>query len=1743
MKNYTELEQQANQYAEQQLRSKNSKITQAQILDMQNLAAFLYQQKDCRLASELQRKSIQYLAYNDSNSWYNLSLYAACNNNFGEAAKAIYLAYKHEANVQQQIIYLQMLSDYLYSNNQRRSSWTNDLIQLYKQLQVSSPDGLVNKNYTSKITSLINFQKSATQLKISSPRIDTYQHQLKICMDLNLNDYWSDKEYQFEDYFRFQPAFNLTFEKNYGQLCVLGANWSQNYQLQILKGLGIENKTLDSNLSFNFKTPARASSYWFQSNRYLLSSSGESQVPLYAVNTPQVHLSLYHITEENLQNQDFIRNFQNKLSADDIQSIIDNLGNKIWNGDVQLNQKLDQHIISQIPIPSKHIQTNGIYVLVATDDEKALQEASYYERFAAQWIIVSDIGLAAYKGNNGLTLMAHSLSSGKSLADVSFSVLSQNNSKLAGIKTDSQGRGFIDRKFLLGKAGKQAISLIGHHPEHGFIYFPLNGAAFDLSDRGVSGRKSPGMMEAFLYTERGIYRPGERINMTALLRDKKARAIQGLPLTLQISNPDGIVVREEVLQAKSAGAYEFQMISTLASRTGRWKMALFADVKQNSIGEVSFQIEEIIPPRLEVTIKPAQGALYPNETKPILIQADYLYGAPGAELNTRLDVSFENIRQPFSDYQDYFFGFADGAAKDKQLGKKSFNFHQEAKTDAKGLANISIELPAELDIKNPIQAKLRAEVEDVDGRASADSTILTVWHLPLYIGLDPGFKERAPEHQTFHFKLLTLNQQIKPIARPDLYWRLIKEEQYYQWFYKSDQWAYEKIVEEKIHQDGLFNSQLETEAQLEFNLAQGDYRLDVMDKKLSIGSSYRFSVGEQVKSEADSPDVVKLTLDKPAYKAGEIAQLNIQSPYTGFVDIVIANDKVLDIIQLNISDPQSQINIPVKQEWGTGVYALLSVYRGTDTITDPRPREARLPERAIGVAWINMDKRPYQLDIELASPKKILPRQEVNIPIMIKGVQSTEDVFVTLAAVDSGVLNLTAFASPDPLKFFLDKRKLEVALKDNYGRLIDTISGKPGRLRQGGDSPGRAAAPAKNIKILSRFSGIVKIDAEGKANIKLDIPEFNGRVRLMAIAWTESRLGATSKAMTIADKVVLMPSLPRFLAHGDEAQITVLVQNLNGPNGDYQLQLQGDDLLQVITNEQKPFQLRQGERRAVKFNVQAKQLGNGLLNLSLIGPEDYKNQQTLNIGIRGLNLPNTQEKMLSLKAGQELLIDNADMLNFYPSSVQKTVTINSGLNMDVPELLAKLDRYPHGCLEQLSSRLTPLLDLENLAQRWDYQLSEVNVTGKEMSTGLDIRIEQALGAVLDKQRYDGGFGLWSSQDRAEHWLTSYVMELLLVAKQKNHKVPEFFIKRGIGWLNNFIGNSAYEDKGKYASLAYAHYVLAQFGQGKVEEARYFAKQYASELPSLLAYAQLAQALALMGELGLAEEMIKKVQPIEFQRKRNWSDYGSRLRDMAGFAALVNSKTPIRLAKYEQALQWLSQEMYRGEGANKKMRYLSTQEQAWLIRLANTLGTAQPLDLSIDDKPIQTMGKDSTSLIFKLNDLFKAKRLQNKAKNDTWYMSSTYGQPIHKPAYNNGFEIDKQIYDLDGQLVDLQKIKQGDRLIIVLQGRATTGSFQRPLIVDLLPAGLELENTNLANSAQLSRLNWLPSLTELKYSEALDDRYIAAFEVANGKQQNFVVAYPVRAVTQGSYGLPGVDMEDMYQPYFRANSEADLISIK
>ena len=253
----------------------------------------------------------------------------------------------------------------------------------------------------------------------------------------------------------------------------------------------------------------------------------------------------------------------------------------------------------------------GAYGIFVKD---AASKEDYNSLSASQWILVTDIGLTSFKGTSGLDINARSLATGLPLDQIGVKLVSYNNQILSIQKTNAEGFAHFDSALLQGKGGNRPAFALAYGGEGNFAALKLSEPAFDLSDRGVEGRKVPGRLDAFLYTERGVYRPGESVRVNTLLRNANAIEVGGTPLTFRLVRPDEVVAQTDTLTGNAHGYYELTLPLSPSARTGQWTVQVFADPKADPIGQVQFAVEDFVPTRLLVSAKIFGSSFYPWES-------------------------------------------------------------------------------------------------------------------------------------------------------------------------------------------------------------------------------------------------------------------------------------------------------------------------------------------------------------------------------------------------------------------------------------------------------------------------------------------------------------------------------------------------------------------------------------------------------------------------------------------------------------------------------------------------------------------------------------------------------------------------------------------------------------------------------------------------------------------------------------------------------------------------------------------------------------------------------------------------------------------------------------------------------------------------------------------------------------------------------------------------------------------------
>ena len=1370
--------------------------------------------------------------------------------------------------------------------------------------------------------------------------------------------------------------------------------------------------------------------------------------------------------------------------------------------------ELNKDVVTEFPVLKAVGQLKpGVYLVTARPWKEKVADSEQAEsvQLATQWMVVSDLGLTAMSGDDGLHASVQSLDSAGPLSGVELKLVARNNEVQATKTTGPDGRVDFDPGMSRGQGGSAPGLLVATlGDDYNFLNLAQN--AFDLTDRGVGGRDAPAGLDVFLYTERGVYRSGETVFATALLRDAKGVAKPGLPLTLVVKRPDGVEYKRATLADEGMGGRAFAVPLLPGSASGKWTIEAYADPKGDPIGEIQFLLEDYIPERLDFTLHPAKAFIDPGEPVELSLDARFLYGAPASGLDVTGAIRLQAVADAaLAGFPGYVAGIADD-----EFTAVQNQFTDKVQTDAKGHAALSVDLPDAVATR-PLEAKLIVDVAEPGGRTVERTTTLPVRAKGVMVGVKKDFDKSLSAGDVATFEAIAVAPDGARVARKGAEWSLYQVTNDYQWFNADGRWSFEPVKSSKRIASGAIDIGADASVKFSAPVGWGAHRLEV---KTLDGeeTSFGFDVGWSGTASADTPDNAVVTLDKTSYAPGDEAKLRINSAYAGKATIVLVGDVVERFIDVDLVSGDNVVPFTVGGDWGPGAYAVALTHRPLDVAA------RRMPGRAIGLAWFGIAQDARKLGVALDAPAMAKPREPMTLPIKVSGLAPGEEARVTVSAVDVGILNLTGFKTPDPDAYFFGQRKLPVEIRDLWGMLIDGMQGVAGATHTGGDTGGALEGNLPTQPPLALFSGVVKLDDDGKAAVTFDLPTFNGTIRLAAVAWSKDKVGSAQADVVVRDPIVVAATLPRFLDVGDRSQMHVEIDNVEGDAGDYTLDL---DIHGPLTADadalRRTVRLDVHQRLSVAMPIAAAGVGTAALDLRLSGPKTDEAQH-FKLGILS-GAPDVYRRTVTPLPGGGAQTISGDLLaDFIPGTGSIAISASPFGALDAPALLEALDRYPYGCSEQTVSVAMPLLYVNRLA----------SLENLGIDPGLDRRVRQAIERELSRQGANGAFGMWAADSGDDDpWLDAFVTDFLTRARERNFAVPQGAFDQALDLLRNTVVNAPEPNKDNAQALAYALYVLARNGRPVIGDLRYLSDAKLDAFSTPLAKAQLGAGLAMLGDRARAGKVFAAaLTALAAERDQGVSraDYGSRLRDAAAVLALLaeaslgNEAPRDAIARAAAAVQ----------AAQADRSYTSTQEKNWMVLAAEGLAEHGVLgQFSVDGQAVKGavnrrfMGAALTG---------KTVMIANSGQNEAQLVTTVSGSPITpEPAAANGYAIERTFYKLDGTKIDLKSIAQNERAVVALKVTEAQARTAKLLIVDRLPAGLEIDNPALVDGSSVEGFSWLTSDETPAHTEYRDDRFVAAYNRAEGQSAFINIAYVVRAVSPGNYVYPPATAEDMYDP--------------
>ncbi|MGI3163998.1 alpha-2-macroglobulin family protein [Pseudooceanicola sp. 200-1SW] len=1529
----------------------------------------------------------------------------------------------------------------------------------------------------------------------------------RVCM--NFTDPLAKTGVDYADYVQL-PEATMAVEVAGPRLCIIGGAHGQSYSYTLRAGLPSRaGEGLAADATFRVAIPDRDPALRFPGRGYVLARGAGAALPIDTVNLDRVDLRLFKVTDRGLIRTIQAQLFNRQIGEWEVEEFAEELATEIWSGQGEVRKARNTDVTTRLPLDTALAgQAPGVYALRA----RAPGRDEYETPAATQWFVLTDLGLTSWTGADGLHAVVRGLGDAGPKPEVTLTLLSNANAVLGEAVTDAQGVAHFAPGLLRGTGGAAPALLLAQAGEDDMSFLSLKDPAFDLTDRGVAGREPAGAIDVFLTTDRGAYRAGETIHVTALARDGTARALDGLPVTAILTRPDGVEYARQARAEGQAGGYVFAFPVGATVPRGSWTLALKSDLEAPALAQTRVLVEDFLPERIDATLALAgEGPMPLDGSRDLSVEARYLFGAPAADLT----VSGSTVLAT-SDRLEAFPGYRFGR-HDAETRRERFYFDSTT-TDAAGRATLPVAFDGfEAETPMPAQATIYATVTEGSGRPIERRLTQLVLPAEPFLGIRPAFDDTLPEGTEAAFDLIALTQDLTP-AGMEVTWRLNRVTTRYQWYNQYGSWEWESFTTRTEVTSGsatLGADPVEVTAPVDW----GRYELVVESAADDrTAASVDFYAGWYVPADTTTtPDTLELSLDAESYAPGEEARLRLVPRDAGTALVAVMANRLIDLKVVEVTAGENLIPLAVTEDWGAGAYV---------TATLLRPMEGgqgHSPARALGLDYAPVAPGDKALTVRFISPPEADPRGRYTAQMQVAGVAPGDQAYVTLAAVDLGILNLTGFDSPDPQGHYFGQRRLGMEIRDLYGRLIDPGQGEMGRIRSGGDAAGgsRFASPPPTEDLVTWFSGPLAVGADGSVEASFDIPAFNGTLRLMAVAWSQAGVGAAEQDLLVRDPVVVTTSTPNFLAPGDTSSLLLELVHATGPTGQMALSVAAAPGL-ALGAAPATVTLGTGEKQAYRLPISAAAEGDYPITVSLTTPDGRRLEKTLTLPVRRNTPEVSRTQRFALAPGATFTLNADAFAGFDVDTAHAVLSAGPLARLDVPGVLALLDQYPYGCTEQVTSKALPLLSLAPVA----------DLLGLATQTRVDERISGAIDRVLSRQTGSGSFRLWAGSDGTS-WLDAYVTDFLSRARLAGHAVPEAAFDRALANLRNLVNfapDFEADTNGGGEALAYQLMVLAREGEAAMGDLRYYADVKGAEFATPLAAAQLGAALAMYGDQPRADAMFARAQAkiaprgtAEVIRIRN--DFGTQMRDISGLLTLA-AEAGSQVVDRQALLDRLA----AVEGP------LSTQESAWTLMAASALldDPAGPA-LSVDGAPL------SGPLVRRLPGSAPVPvAIRNEGAAATDLTLTTLGVPEGPLAAGGyGYRIERAYYTPEGDRVSPETLASGTRLVVVLTVTPFEDTGARLMVNDPLPAGFEIDNPRLLRSGDIEALEWL-QVAGTEMTEFRSDRFLAALDWRGDKP--FTLAYMVRAVSPGDYLLPAASVEDMYRPRYRANTGETRITV-
>lgn len=1522
---------------------------------------------------------------------------------------------------------------------------------------------------------------------------------------------------------------------------------AKEYQVKLFSGLkSVDNYSLVSNFNRTVTTPDLKPQIEFSNKGIYLSKEKNNTLRFKSRNLSSVYIGIKKVYEQNID--DFIKNNNISSSKSSKQRVYNRqmvqFGTEIYGKKYDLSSNQNRWTTTDIDLSKilDEYDKSGMYLIeisyskeditstisnypnknydINYNSDYYFNDYIYRNSYIIKPLIISDIGLIVKKTNDFIYVFTDSISKAELIKNAEVRIEGDNNRAEIGT-SDENGLAKIKWN------GSFKYITVKSNNETSFVFAnDKNLQNYSLMDN--EGLIKPEGIDVFAYTERGVYRPGDEIYISAILREKLKKLPDNIPLNLKFYTPLDKLYTEMINLEGKNGLYSFKLKTETNDPTGNWRVEY--SVGEEKIKDTYIKVETVVPPKIKAEI---EGKVENNTNYALAIKSDYLFGEPAIGLDSKTKFSIKPSNYIFKKFKN--FEFKNNLTTFDEIKSKIF----EKELNDNGKAYIDYKLPTFKSAPYKLDIFSSVEIFQKDGRKITENIKTTYDIYDKYVGLEKIEDSYIKLDSELNLATTLVSSEGVELPEEELKFTIYKNEYYWWWDYNSISDFKRNFKKDKntlLIDDGKVISG--ENLKYKFN-EYGNYYIEL---SASNGHSAGYFVNTSYwgrDSDSKSASIIELSSDKAEYLPGEQAEIVFESPDSGYALITVEkNNRIIKSFRQKLDSYKTSVNIDITEDMIPNVYINANVIQDMKTLDNDRPVRLR------GLKSIKVVEDSNKIDFDISIDDELQANEDFLLELQTK---DNKKAYFTIAIVDEGVLGLTKYKTPDPSDYFYGKEKNQITTYDMFDDILGlNLSNADLVLKPGGGIEAKAMRAelsdefranqqlgnrdVKRFKILSLYEGPIETSESGYAKIEFTMPDYTGAVRVMAIAVRDDAYTAKERTVPVKTPIVINAGMPRTLSPNDLFYSELNLFFTEEYNGKSEISLEIDGPAKILgENIFNLDKVEKGEKNFT-FKIKVENKIGALKAKFKVKTTKHTIEKVIDIAVNSSAPYIYLSSDYILDSEEKFKIDIDTEAVIGTSNAKLTISKLPRYNLD--QRVKWLIRYPYGCIEQSISSVFPQLYMD--------RVMKVNLEDWDK---IDKNVNAAINRLQKFQISNGGMSYWQNENYVSEWGSIYALHFLSEAKQAGYFVPKDMIDK----LSSYLYEQASQNRERNLTAFYRLYVLAKNKKANISTMNYFMQSQIDIMSNTEKYL-LAASYAIIDENAAANDILAKAST-SIRIKDDWNiNFGSKLRDLS-----IILETYSLLNKTEKS-EKVFQDVVNSLQSDK---WYSTQSLAFALIAVSKYSEVKKSEgeIKLKFKPSNSeewteISTDKDEAVIDITNLMgKAIEIENESDLTLYLAYQWEGKrglkSQNKYNFNNKIKLHKNYFTEEGKAIrNLENLKQGDSIWVVYEVfKDYYDKDENLALVQNLASGLEIENVRLDQSEypQWMRDTYY-SINPARYTDIRDDKIMWFFD-STMYSYNQVFAVKLNIVTKGVFYMPETIVEHMYYDYIGDVVRGEQVIIK